>query len=180
MYGQLLEAIIDHMNLSNREDLIQALRKSQEPTPEQQQQQQQQQALQKGQLEAQINAFNGQAQESAARAQKIQSDIALGQYEAETDRIKALSSNLQPGDEDDKEFQRRAKIAELYLKEQEINNKASQQSEVTNANEQRMGTPLPSSGQQAVLGQQETGANAEANRGAFQAQAFRNPNQQES
>jgi len=148
MYGQLLEAIIDHMNLSNREDLIQSLRKSQQPTPEQQQAQQEQQALQKGQLQAQINAFNGQAQESQSRAQKINADIALGQYEAETDRIKALSSNLQPGDEDDKEFQRRAKIAELYLKEQEINQKASPTEGVINADTQGMGQNIPINRQQ--------------------------------
>ncbi|MEK9694433.1 MAG: hypothetical protein VW270_01635, partial [Candidatus Poseidoniales archaeon] len=143
MYTQLLESIIDHMNLSNREELIQNLRKSSQPTPEQQQAQQQDIQRKQAQLESQTNAFNGQAAESAARAEKIKADIALQQYEAETNRIKALSSNLQPGDEDEKEFQRRAKIAELYLKEQEINQKASQG--VANANQQRMGQNIPAS-----------------------------------
>lgn len=137
LYSQLLEAIIDHMNLSNREELIQGLRKASQPTPEQQQAAQAQAQMQQAQLQSQTNAFNGQAAESSARAEKIKADIMLNQYEAETDRIKALSTNLQPGDEDDKEFQRRAKIAELYLKEQDINNKASR--EVTNANQLRMG-----------------------------------------
>jgi len=143
MYAQLLEAIIDHMNLSNREDLIQSLRQSQKPSPEQQQAAQAQQQLQQAQLQSQVNAFNGQAEESTARAEKIKADIALNQYEAETNRIKAISANLEPGDEDEKEFQRRAKIAELYLKEQEINNRASQG--VTNANESRMGQGIPAS-----------------------------------
>jgi len=143
MYAQLLEAIIDHMNLSNREELIQSLRQSQKPSPEQQQAAQAQQQLQQAQLQSQVNAFNGQAEESTARAEKIKADIALNQYEAETNRIKAISANLEPGDEDEKEFQRRAKIAELYLKEQEINNRASQG--VTNANESRMGQGIPAS-----------------------------------
>lgn len=143
MYAQLLESVIDHMNLSNREELIQGLRKANQPTPEQQQAQQQDLQRRQQQLESQTNAFNGQAMESQARAEKIKADIQLDQYEAETARIKALSTNLQPGDEDDKEFQRRAKIAELYLKEQEINQKASQTQGVTNANELRMGQGQP-------------------------------------
>lgn len=171
MYAKLLEAIIDHMNLSNREDLIQALRQSQQPSPEQQQAAQAQAQLQQSQLQAQINAFNGQAQESQARAQKIAAEIPLSEYEAQTDRIKALSTNLQPGDEDDKEFQRRAKIAELYLKEQEINQKASQG--VTNANQQRMGESIPSNRPEAPASQQPNTGNAEAIRRAMQAQENR-------
>ena len=135
MYPMLLEAIIDHMNISNREELIGTLRQASQPNPEAQQAQQQQAQMQMEQLQAQIAAFNGQAQEAQARAQKYISDIDLDKYEAETDRIKALSSNLQPGYEDDKEFQRRAKTAELYLKEQELNMKASQG--VRNADQNR-------------------------------------------
>lgn len=143
MYAQLLESVIDHMNLSNREELIQGLRKANQPTPEQQQAQQQDLQRKQQQLESQTNAFNGQAMESQARAEKIKADIQLDKYEAETARIKALSSNLQKGDEDEKEFQRRAKIAELYLKEQEINQRASQTQEVVNANKFRMGQGQP-------------------------------------
>ena len=171
MYSKLLEAIIDHMNLSNREDLIQSLRQSQQPSPEQQQAAQAQAQLQQAQLQAQINAFNGQAQESQARAQKIASEIPLGEYEAQTDRLKVLSSNLKPGEEDDKEFQRRAKVAELYLKEQEINQKASQG--VTNANQQRMGESIPNNRPEAQPSQQANAGNAEAIRRAMQAQENR-------
>jgi len=143
MYMQLLESIIDHMNLTNREELVQNLRKSAQPTPEQQQAQQQDLQRKQQQLESQTNAFNGQAAESAARAEKIKADIEIQKFEAETDRIKALSSNLQPGDEDEKEFQRRAKIAELYLKEQEIKVKEKASQGVTNANQPRMGQSSP-------------------------------------
>ena len=142
MYGQLLEAIIDHMNLSNREELINSLRQASQPNPQAQQLQQQQAQMQMAQLQAQIAAFNGQAAEAQARAQKYQTETGLVEYEAQTDRIKALSSNLEPGIEDDKEFERRAKIAELILKEKELNQKAP--TGVANANEQRMGQNIPS------------------------------------
>jgi hypothetical protein len=142
MYGQLLEAIIDHMNLSNREELINSLRQASQPNPQQQQLAQQQAQMQMAQLQAQIAAFNGQAAEAQARAQKYQTETGLVEYEAQTDRIKALSSNLEPGIEDDKEFERRARIAELILKEKELNQKAP--TGVANANEQRMGQNIPS------------------------------------
>ena len=147
MYGQLLESIIDHMNLTNREDLIASLRKSLEPKPEQQEMAQRQAQTQLQQVEAQIAAFAGQAAESEARAQKIQAEISLDQYEAETDRLKVLSSNLETGDQDEKEFQRRAKVAELILKERELNTKASQG--VTNADTTRS-TELTGSDQPTV------------------------------
>ena len=141
MYGQLLEAIIDHMNLSNREELIQSLRQAAQPNPQAQQLQQQQAQMQMAQLQAQIAAFNGQAAEAQARAQKYQTETGLVEYEAQTDRIKALSTNLEPGLDDDKEFERRAKVAELILKEKELNQKAP--TGVANANQQRMGQNIP-------------------------------------
>jgi hypothetical protein len=140
MYPQLLEAIIDHMNISNREELIQSLRKSAQPDPQAQQAQQAQAQAQQAQIQAQVNAFNAQAAESQARAQKIMAEIPIEQFDAETDRIKALSTNLKAGDADDKEFEKRAKIAELYLKEQALNQQASRG--VTNADENRMEQPV--------------------------------------
>lgn len=138
MYGQLLESIIDHMNLSNREELIQALRQANQPNPEAQQAQLQQAQAQMQQMQAQIAAFQGQAAESQARANKYTQDAQIDQYKAETDRLKVLSSNLEPGDADEKEFQRRAKVAELILKERELELKEAPTG-VENANQQRMG-----------------------------------------
>jgi hypothetical protein len=40
--------------------------------------------------------------------------------ELEIDRIKAVTANLQAGDADDKEFQKRLKISEQLLKEREV------------------------------------------------------------
>lgn len=127
MYPQLLEAIIDHMNISNREELIQSLRQSSQPDPQQQQAAQQQAQLQAAQLQAQVSAFNAQAAESNARAQKIIAEIPIEQFDAETDRIKAIATGLKAGTADDKEFEQRAKVAELYLKEQALNQQQATQ-----------------------------------------------------
>ena len=165
MYPLLLESIIDHMNVSNREELIQTLRQANQPDPSQQEAAQQQLQLQVQQLQSQINAFNGQAQESAARANKYSVDAEIDRYKAQTDRIKVLSTDLQPGDQDEVEFQRRAKIAELYLKEQEVNTKkeASQQG-VTNANTNGATEDPGSSQQQVRLREQEDREGGEGTR----------------
>lgn len=138
MYPMLLEAIIDHMNISNREELINTLQQAQQPNPEAQQAQQQQAQMQMAQLQAQVEAFAAQAAEANARAAKYRAETSVVPFEAETDRIKALSTNLEPGNEDDKEFERRAKVADLILKERSIEQQASRG--VTNANTTRNAT----------------------------------------
>ena len=51
----------------------------------------------------------------------------LAPQELEIDRIKAITTNLQAGDQDDKEFERRLKMAQTMLKEKEIDLKIQQQ-----------------------------------------------------
>ncbi len=170
MYGQLLESIIDHMNLSNREELIQALRQANQPNPEAQQAQLQQAQSQMQQMQAQIAAFQGQAAESQARANKYAQDAQIDQYKAETDRLKVLSSNLEPGDADEKEFQKRAKVAELILKERELELKEAPTG-VENANQQRMGQDSRPSEQPNVGGLAEA---LQARAGANQTQENNN------
>jgi hypothetical protein len=128
LYPVLIQSIIDNMNLSNREELVAALQKASQPDPQQQQMQQQmQQAQMQAQMafqQAQTAALESQAQESAARAQKIMVEAQTIPQELEIDRIKAITTNIRKGEEDDREFERRLKIADRLLKEKEIDNKA--------------------------------------------------------
>ena len=120
MYPKLVTSIIDNMNLSNREELISTLEQANQPNPEAQQAAQ---AAQQAQLQFQASqtaALNGQAQESAARAQKLGMEAQAIPQELEIDRIKAVTTNLKAGDEDDKEFQKRLEISKQLLKEREI------------------------------------------------------------
>ena len=120
MYPKLVMSIIDNMNLSNREELIATLEQANQPNPEAQQAQQ---AAQQAQLQfqsSQTAALNGQAAESQARAQKIAVEAQAIPQELEIDRIKAITTNLNKGDADDKEFQKRLEISKQLLKEREV------------------------------------------------------------
>jgi len=123
LYGSLISAIIDNMNISNREELIQRLEQASQPTPEQQQAAQQAQQAQMEFQQSQTSALMGQAQESQARAQKIAVETQLMPQELEIDRVKAVTTNLKAGTEDDREFERRMKVAELMLKEKDSKRK---------------------------------------------------------
>jgi hypothetical protein len=124
MYPKLVMSIIDNMNLSNREELIQVLEQANTPNPEAEQAAQQAaQQAQEAQLTFQASqsaALNGQAQESAARAQKLSVEAQSIPQELEIDRIKAVTTNLRAGDADDREFSKRLEISKQLLKEREV------------------------------------------------------------
>lgn len=125
LYPVLIQSIIDNMNLSNREELISALQQAGQPSPEAQQAQQAAQQAQMEFQQSQTNALNGQAAESQARAGKIAAETKAIPVELETAQIKAITSNLQAGTADDKEFERRLKVADTALKEKKLNLEAA-------------------------------------------------------
>jgi len=128
LYPVLIQSIIDNMNLSNREELIATMQKASQPDPQAQQMAQMAQQAQLEFQQSQTNALNAQAAESQARAQKYVTDAQIAPQELEIDKIEAITRNLQAGDQDDKEFERRLKVANTLLKEKEIEAK-------TNAND---------------------------------------------
>ena len=60
------------------------------------------------------------AQESMSRAQKYATETQYIPMEVEIDKMAAATKNLQAGDADDKEFERRMRVAELSLKERDL------------------------------------------------------------
>jgi hypothetical protein len=123
LYPVLIQSIIDNMNLSNREELISALQQAGQPDPQAQQMAMMAQQTQMQFQQSQTNALNAQAAESQARAGKLAVETQLAPKEVEIDKINALTRNLQLGDNDDKEFERRLKVANALLKESEIEGK---------------------------------------------------------
>ena len=120
LYNTLIQSIIDNMNLSNREELLAAMQQAMQPNP---QAQQLAQAAQQAQLEfqqSQTAALAAQAQESNARATKLAAEAQAVPQELEIDKINAVTRNLREGDQDDKEFERRMRVAETLLKEREV------------------------------------------------------------
>jgi len=125
LYPALIQSIIDNMNLSNREQLIQTLQEAGQPSPEQQQAQEATRQAQMEFQQSQTNALNGQGAESQARAAKIAAETKAIPVELEIDQMKAVTSNLKAGDKDDKEFERRLKVADSRMKEQKLNIEAA-------------------------------------------------------
>lgn len=120
----LMKGIIGTSSLANREELLATLEESMKPTPEQQQAQQMQMQLQAGLVQSQINEFNSRAQKQAAEAQQTVVETQFIPEETKAKLAMALSNNLDAGSADDKEFERRAKVAELLIKEKNIDLKA--------------------------------------------------------
>ena len=152
LYNTLIQSIIDNMNLSNREELIAAMAKAMQPTPEVQQMQQQQQQLQMQFQQSQTAALAAQAKESESRATKLLAEAMAVPQELEIDKIEAITRNLREGDEDDREFERRMRVADALLKEKALQGKPNvnqpRTSEPTPINPRPMGTPNSGTGSQ--------------------------------
>jgi len=136
VYNTLIQSIVENMNLSNREDLIRAMQKALEPNPQAQQMAMQQQQAQLEFQQSQTAAIKAQAQEFSARATKLSAEAAVVPQELEIDKINAITKNLKEGDADDKEFDRRMRIAEAMLKEREVVTRERQQENTEKASEQ--------------------------------------------
>ena len=123
LYNTLIQSIIDNMNLSNREELIAAMQQASQPNPEAQQMAQVAQQAQLEFQQSQTAALGAQAQESSARATKLAAEAQAVPMELEIDRINAITRNLRDGDQEDKEFERRMRVADTLLKERQIKGK---------------------------------------------------------
>jgi hypothetical protein len=120
MYPMLVSAVIDNMGLTNREELMAQLAQASQPDPAAQQAAQEQQQLQLALAQAQLQLVQAQAMEAQARAQKYAVESQLEPQVVQAKLAAALSTNLQAGDADEAEFAKRAKVAELMLKEEDI------------------------------------------------------------
>ena len=121
----LLRSIIATSSLLNKEELMMQLDQMSQPDPQAQQMQQQAQQLQMGLVEAQANELNARAAESAADAQEAQArtqklliESSLLDDKAKIDLIRTLTANL--NNKDKQEFDKRAKTAEILLKERDL------------------------------------------------------------
>jgi hypothetical protein len=124
----VLKGIIKGSSLSNKEELVASLEQMMQPNPEAQAMQQAQMQAQIQLLQAQIAELTARAQESQANAQesmaKAQKAAIEAQLAPEELRVKATqvaTTNLDSASSG--EFERRVKVAQLVLKEREIESK---------------------------------------------------------
>lgn len=119
IYPLLVTAVIDNMGLANREELIAQIQQMSQPDPQAQQAAQMAQQAQMATIEAQLQLTQAQAQKAQAEAQKTMVQAQLEPQMAQAKMIAALSNNLNEDDET-KDFERRVKVAELAIKEKDI------------------------------------------------------------
>jgi len=115
----LLKGILANSSLSNRAELMETLDKMSQPNPEAQKADQEQKQMQAQLIGAQTAELAAKAQKAGAEAQQIVVDTQLAPQLAQAKLTAALSTNLNE-DNESKDFERRARITELMLKEKDL------------------------------------------------------------
>jgi len=108
----LMQSVIKNSSLTNREEMLAQLQKAAQPDPQAQQAQQQGIMLDMADKQAKV-------EKTKAETQKITVEAQLMPSEVQAKVVSALSNNLNE-DAEGADFERRAKIAELMLKEKDI------------------------------------------------------------
>ena len=121
----ILKGIMANSSLSNRFELIEMLDKMSAPDPQAQQAAQMQQQMAMELAQAQIAVQTTQAEQNKAEAQKLLTEAQLMPIELQAKSMAANTKNLPTDDAlASREFDKRVKVAELMLKEADIQNKA--------------------------------------------------------
>jgi hypothetical protein len=118
----ILKGIIANSSLSNRAEMEAALTQMSQPDPAQAQMQQMAVQMDMEQKQATTQSLQARAQRDQAEAQKTVVETQLLPEELKAKVISSLSTNIE-GDNAQMQFEQRAKIADLMLKEREIENK---------------------------------------------------------
>jgi hypothetical protein len=119
-YPIMLKSIVDNMNVSNREELMGLIDKASQPTPEAQQAQEESRQAELAFSASQTAALNAQAEESTHRGHKLHAESLAVPKQTAIAHMKAVTTNLQVGDQDDKEFERRMRVSEGMLNERTV------------------------------------------------------------
>jgi len=111
----LMQGIVKNSSLSNREEMLQQMAKASQPNPQQAQMVQIQQQKEMELLDARV-------QNERANAQKTTVEAQLAPEETKAKVLSSISRNL-PSQDPNAEFNRRVKVAELMLQEEEVTSK---------------------------------------------------------
>jgi len=121
----ILKGILANSSLSNRMELIAMLEKMAQPDPQAQEMEQVKQQLALQAAQAQIAVNTTQAEQNRAEAQKLMTEAQLMPQEVQAKMSASLTKNLpNEADANQREFDKRVKIADLMLKEADIKNKS--------------------------------------------------------
>jgi hypothetical protein len=112
----ILKGIVQNSSLSNRGELIATLEQMSQPNPEAQQQAQMAQQAAMAKLQADLALLQAQTDKAAAEAQQTMVETQLMPEELRVKVVQAAATNL----DQDADFAKRMKMAELMLKEKDI------------------------------------------------------------
>lgn len=118
--GALTKAVVDHMNVSNREEIKALLDEAATPTEDEVKAAEEARQAELRFKESQTKALEGQANESNKRARKYEAETLAVPVKLENDRIRAVATGLAAGTEDDRAFEQRFKVANLMLNEKKM------------------------------------------------------------
>jgi len=118
----LMQGVVKNSSLSNREEMLEQMVKAGQPNPQEQQLAQQGVETQRAMAEADIRNKQADTVKTMAETQKITTETELAPKLAEAKLVAALSTNLTNGNEE-ADFNNRVKIADLALREKDIDNK---------------------------------------------------------
>ena len=116
----ILKGIVQNSSLSNRMELIGTLDKMSQPNPEAQQQQQMQQQAVMAKMQADLGLLQAQIQKTNAEAQQTMTETQLMPEEMRVKMVQSAATNLDNGGD----FEKRLKLADMMLREKQINLKA--------------------------------------------------------
>ena len=108
----LMQSVVKNSSLSNREEMLAQLAKAAQPDPQQQQMQQQS-------VQVDMATKMADMEKTKAETEKIKVETQLKPSEVQAKVVAALSNNLNE-DAEGADFERRAKIADLMLRERDI------------------------------------------------------------
>lgn len=118
----LMQGVVKNSSLSNREEMLAQMAKAAQPDPAMQQQAQQAAQVQMEVAQADIANKKADTIKTIREAEKLAVEAEVTPKVAEAKLIAALSTNLSNGNEET-DFNNRARIAELALREKDIDNK---------------------------------------------------------
>lgn len=118
----LMQGVVKNSSLSNREEMLAQMAQAAQPDPAVQQQAQQAAQVQLASAQAEIANKQADTLKTIKEAEKLAVEAEVVPKVAEAKLIAALSTNLSNGNEET-DFNNRARIAELALREKDIDNK---------------------------------------------------------
>ena len=135
VHSAMLKAIIGHLNVTSKEELLATIDQSSQPNPQQQQMQEQAMQMDMALKQAQVEAIKGQASESQARASKYMGEVDLAPQE-----LMLKYSDMDRDGEVDNGFEKKLKLAQMLMQEDQwkVEKEERQQNMQNKAGEQEM------------------------------------------